>query len=281
MILKQIIKKLLQLSFYRLLHNSRIKITLPTNNHKFLVPDDLIWAYANGDYYEKNVIYFFDQIIKSYKNPVLHDIGANCGYYSLRYSTNCKQIFSFEPVSTTFKHLKKNIDNNTISNIIPLKFGLAENNESKTINLYSSSGNNSIFDRKIPHNHPLKKVGTEMIVLRKLDSLIESGELTIPDIIKIDVEGAELAVLKGAKKTINLHRPTILLEYSENTSNDAGYSKARLLNVLELTDYHIYGIPEDENNCALIKWGDLDKFASENLIFIPAELDTYLKHAAD
>jgi hypothetical protein len=44
-----------------------------------------------------------------------------------------------------------------------------------------------------------------------IDSYTEAGELP-PDLIKIDAEGAELAILRGAEKTLSSHRPTIIFE---------------------------------------------------------------------
>ena len=278
-LIKRSIKKFLQLITLKKSKNEK-RIIITTNNYKVTIPEDLIWAYSSGDYYEQNVIYFLDQIVKSYHDPIMLDIGANCGYYSVRYSNLCKQIFSFEPVSNTYKILKKNIKRNSICNVISLKIGLSDINEIRTINLYNSCGNNSLFERKVPIDHSLKKIGIETIELKNLDNLVQIGKIPIPNIIKIDVEGAELKVLKGAKKTISHYRPTILLEYSENTSNDAGYYNEVLLNILDLTEYNIYGIPENEKDFYLVKEADFNKYKIANLIFLPTELDTYFKHAA-
>jgi FkbM family methyltransferase len=260
----------------KLLHINYTKISITDNKYKFLVPDDLITFFRKGEYYEQNVIYFFDKIVKSYHNPVMIDVGASCGYYSIRYSNFCKQIFSFEPVSKTYKFLDKNIKINFIKNIKPLKIGLSDSNEEKTINLYNSSANNSIFERKMTKDNSLKKIGVETIILKNLDELVEKREVAVPDIIKADVEGAELQFLNGSKKTISQYRPTVILEYSDKTTKDAGYDREALLDVLELTNYHIYGIPEDVVDFQLIKMEDFNKRSIADIIFIPAELDSYL-----
>lgn len=275
MTLGKLISKIFTIAIKRLFRKNCTQIIIPTNKYKMLVPDDLIWAYPNGDYYEDNVIYFLDRIVKSYTNPIMLDAGANCGYYSLRYATLCKEIYSFEPVSKTFEMLSLNLNRNNIKNIIPSQSGLSDISGDKVINLYNSSGNNSIFERQVPEGHSLKKVGNETIHLNSLDTLVELGKVAIPDIIKIDVEGAELQVLKGAKKTITICRPTVLLEYSESTSVDAGYNKESLISILELNNYCIYGIPEYEKDFTLIKQKDFDKRNIANLIFIPNEKDDF------
>jgi FkbM family methyltransferase len=243
------------------------------NKYSLFIPDDMIWAFNGGDYYEKNVIFFFDKIIEKYKNPVLFDVGANYGYYSLRYSPFCKNVFSFEPVTQTYKVLAQNIKKNRVVNIVSMKIGLSDLEEERTINLYNSSGNNSIYERKIPPEHSLKKTGVEIIKLKVLDDLVRSGQIEPPNIIKIDVEGAELNVLKGAKNTILVHRPTILIEYSVNTSSDAGYDRDAVFNIFDFKDYLIYGISEDVNNLELICEKDIKQSPISNLIFLPKEVD--------
>ena len=240
------------------------------------MPDDLLWAFPNGDYYEKNVIYFLDLIINSYAKPVLVDVGANCGYYSVKYSGYCGHIYAFEPVDKTHKILAGNISANKLKNVTLFQNGLSDVDEKLEINLYNTSANDSIFDRQVPADHPLKKTGTQTIQLKNLDDLVKTGIVGIPSIIKIDVEGAELKVLKGAKSTINKYRPTVVFEYSANTAADAGYDKELLLTVLELKDYNIYGIAEDEQDFTLVTQKDFDNKQVANLIFIPAEIDTYL-----
>lgn len=258
---------------FNLLNKNCTEILIPSNNLRFLVANDLIWAYSSGDYYETNVIHFLDEVVKNYHQPVLIDVGANCGYFSTRYAAQCKKVFSFEPVKGTFSLLKGNIKRNGIRNAAPFNLGLSDKAGEICINIYNSSGNNSIFERVLPAGHNLKKTGTEKIKLDTLDNLIGNDKVAPPDIIKIDVEGAELLVLKGAEQTILKHRPTILLEYSEATSNDAGYAKEDLLTVLELHDYNIYGIPEDEKDFRLILQRDFHFNKLSNIIFAPGEHD--------
>lgn len=248
------------------------KIIIPKNGCHLNMPKDMMWAFEGGDYYEKNVIYFLDKIINLYEQPIFIDIGANYGYYSIKYSADCSKIFAFEPVQNTFKVLSENIEINKIKNITTFMNGLSNVKEQRKINLYNASGNNSIYERDIPEGHPLKKTGVETIQLLVLDDLINNNQVEKPNIIKIDVEGAELNVLLGAKQVISKYRPTVLLEYSEDTSRDAGYSKDSLLKSLELVNYKIYGIPEDPNDFRLINEKDFGNEDVSNLIFLPEEL---------
>ena len=233
------------------------------------------WCFQNNDYYERNVIFHLDKIIRSYQNPILLDIGANCGYYSLMCSKLCKHVFSFEPVSETFTALRKNICQNKIKNITALKLGASNKVSAAKINLYNSSGNNSIFERNIPLDHQLKKIGTELIQLDTIDNLFLKRKISAPDVIKIDVEGAELSVLQGAMKTISAYRPTILMEYSSDTASDAGYAKENLLDVLDLVNYKVFGLSDDVNNLDLIVKEDFPFKTMDNIIFVPTERNLF------
>jgi hypothetical protein len=67
--------------------------------------------------------------------------------------------------------LYKNIHKNKLENVIPLQYGLSNKETRIKINLYSSSGNNSIFKRQLPAGHSLKFKGEEIINVTSLDNL--------------------------------------------------------------------------------------------------------------
>jgi FkbM family methyltransferase len=233
------------------------------------IPDDMAWAFSSGDYYEKNVIFFLDKIFAKYNRPVFYDAGANYGYYSLRYSSQSNRVFSFEPVRATNAILRQNIEDNHAENIRVFDIGLSDKSGTAEINIYNSCGNNSIFERAVPSGHSLKKLGVESVRLASLDDLILAESLPDPDIIKIDVEGAELHVLKGALTAISRSLPTILFEYGATTSSDAGYSREDLLDCIDTSQYNIYGIPDDVDDIRLISHEKFDAIEVSNIIFFP------------
>ena len=54
--------------------------------------------------------------------------------------------------------------------------------------------------------------------MRTIDGLLERGELAPPDVVKIDVEGAELLVLEGMRRTLAAHRPALVVELHDTRS---------------------------------------------------------------
>jgi FkbM family methyltransferase len=224
------------------------------------VPEDMFVYFLTGDYCEKTVSHWIEKILLSTNNKVFYDIGANYGYYCLKFSAYASHVYAFEPTSRTSDILLKNIRRNNLENITVHKLGLSDKQSSMEINLYSSSGHNSLFLRDLPRDDPVKLVGQEVVSLVPLDDLIQDKKLNPPDLIKIDIEGGELYALRGARETIKKYQPALIIEYSESTFKDAGYSKSDLLAELMGSDYIIFGIPdnvEDSNVYSLERFDDI------------------------
>jgi FkbM family methyltransferase len=257
-------------------YKSKSKKPLNVGSYKFTVPQDVAWSFVNGQYYETNVIHWFDKVISLCSNrPVIYDVGANCGYYVLRYANLADSIYAFEPVTDTYDSLIFNIKSNKIPNAFAFQVGLSEKDESVTINLYNTSACNSLFNRDVPAEHSLKKIGQENVLLVNLDGFIDTKSLLPPDIIKIDVEGSELKVIQGAKNTINNFCPVLIIEYSVNTAKDAGYKPQDILSNINMKDYTIYGIPTNETDFNLVNFDNLHNIDISNIVAIPKKLKSF------
>jgi FkbM family methyltransferase len=257
--------------------NARFKIGKYTMD----VPEDQVRAFFdNGDYYERNITYWLEKILVGTKNRVFYDVGANYGYYCLKFASNASQIYAFEPVSRTHDVLVKNIQRNNLTNITAYKLGLSDQKSSREIYLYGTSTMNSLFLRSTSWNpsvHPL--VGQEVIDLVTLDDLIQDERLNPPDLMKIDVEGGELYVLKGARKTIKKYQPVLLIEYVEAQFKDAGYSNSDLLRELMINNYAIYGISKDIKDLNIYPMVEFDNIEVENIIALPKSLEHFIGDA--
>ena len=129
-------------------------------------------------------------------NPVILDVGANIGNWSRLVNsqlTNC-EIYAFEPSRETFLALAEFA--NDEPNIHIHNFGCGERDASQ--NLYYDelkSGMASLSKRDLRHlNIDFEEF--ESVDIRRLDTFLSDLSLK-PDAVKIDVEGHELAVLKG------------------------------------------------------------------------------------
>ena len=137
------------------------------------------------------------------KFDVAIDAGANIGLQSVRLAQKFNQVHSFEPTTVNYDCLVNNAKN--FSNVQVYKTGLGEREESAIIKLPVESKNCGAFSI-IDFNNTDYPVLEEEIKISPLDKFQLS-----PDFIKIDTQGFELFILKGAENTLK-NKPVLLLE---------------------------------------------------------------------
>lgn len=139
-------------------------------------------------------------------NVVIFDVGANIGDYSLQINDVFKdvqnvKIFAFEPVRKTFEILSKNTAETKSIEIF--NFGFGDSDESKPFfQDKNDSTIGSLYDRKLDH-FDIKLTEGEDVSIKKLDDFCVENKIDMIDFLKIDVEGYEMAVLKGANRMLN------------------------------------------------------------------------------
>ncbi len=145
------------------------------------------------------------------KEGVFIDIGANVGAYSLILAKKLKNlvVIAIEPETKNFDLLKKNIALNNLSNITALNQGCFS---------YKTKMNLYISLRGLGLHSIIKKVGKfkSIIQVDKLDNIVNGLKLTRIDLIKIDVEGAEYEVIRGASKILKKYHPQLIIEIWDN-----------------------------------------------------------------
>jgi len=139
-------------------------------------------------------------------NDVVIDIGAHLGEYSLAVAKNAEIVIAVEANPDTFKILQKNIELNKITNIIPINKAIYDSTGYQNLQIFGDKSGLSSMVMNYEDKSDSIKVKTET-----LDRLVDNLKLEKVDWIKIDVEGAEYNVLKGAKQTISLNKERIKL----------------------------------------------------------------------
>ncbi len=141
------------------------------------------------------------------KGQVFFDIGANVGYYSILASKIVGQkgtVLAFEPVIRNLAYLQQHVILNKASNVKILPFACSNENGTARFSL----GPNSAMGGLISDN--AQNAGDILVPTIKLDKITE--ELSIaPDVMKIDVEGAESNVLRGGMELLRSKKPVIFL----------------------------------------------------------------------
>lgn len=174
--------------------------------------------------WEPNVSQVVADVIK--KGMTVIDVGAHIGYYSL-YFAKCVgptgRVFSFEPVPENLALLSKNIQLNKIRWIEA--FPNAVYSCTKDISFAVPSESENSGEGSLSLDRGGRKILVHAV---SLDSFCSSLDV-LPNLIKLDVEGAELEVLLGAKNTIDRCRPKLLIELHHFDGNVAGHPVPGLL----------------------------------------------------
>jgi FkbM family methyltransferase len=154
------------------------------------------------------------------------DIGAHIGYYSLlfaKFAGPSGRIFSFEPLPGNFALLQKNVQLNNLQYVTPLNLALFSHSGEITITVpdgQHNPGNGSVYI-----DHGAQQFRVQSVTL---DHFCATSAIQ-PDFLKIDVEGAELAVLLGGRTTIERFRPNMLIELHHFDGNLAAHPVPDLL----------------------------------------------------
>jgi FkbM family methyltransferase len=192
-------------SYKKKLHGGFFMHLNPTEH----IQQQLFWY----GYYEKEL----GDLIKKALKPgdVFLDIGANIGYFALLAATKdpAVRVVAFEPVKDLFEHLKENIKANNIKNTIAVNAALGEISEEKEI-FIAGPDNLGMSSFRQPANFSGKK---EKVKILRVDDWFKTFGLSKVDLVKIDAEGSELAVIKGMKQVLEHFKPLLVVEVNPET----------------------------------------------------------------
>ena len=252
--------------YRRVLHRP---VVAQVGQYRIEVPGDMMWAFRHGFYYEQDMTRWLPLLLQEAASRVFYDVGANYGYYSLLLAPVADSVHAFEPVSRTRAHLESALARNQVGNVTVYPVALSDHVGSAEIRLYSSSGNNSLYDGD--GGFFVRQIGTETVTLDTLDRQVYDLGMPPPGLIKMDVEGAELFVLRGAHRILREHHPILTVEFSETLFEKAGYSRSDLVAELADAGYAIMAMPssgplrllangDDADNVVAVSTDALDRF---------------------
>jgi len=153
---------------------------------------------------------------------IVVDVGAHIGIFTLYVKKVCpySQIIAVEPCPLSFRLLKLNMRLTKLSNIIVVPYALSLSRGCTT--LYSGLGWRGVSTTKLEFAKHFTKHGKTILKVPTitLDDLARSMHVTSIDLIKIDVEGAELDVLKGGSETLTRTKELVIAAYHTPTEAD-------------------------------------------------------------
>ena len=166
------------------------------------------------------------------------DVGGATGYFTLLAARRVEsqgRVVTFEPIPNQMELLKRNVDHNGYSNVTISSFGLFDHN--RTIVLEKPGKKSRLAAQK---SEPSQE--DILIECRKFDLLREEMDLPKVDLIKMDIEGAELSALKGMRQTLTDDKPIIILEIHPENLGAFGHNIGDLLSFLKGLSYEVHPI---------------------------------------
>lgn len=143
-------------------------------------------------------------------DAVVVDVGANIGYYTILMAQRAKKVYAIEPEKNNFEILEKNIKTNNLKNVIAIRAAVGnKNGEVKIVISKENFGDNRVGNGE----------NMQTIKCLRLDDILRNEQII--STIKIDTQGFEPEVIKGAEKIIKRDSPILFLEYNrEKYKND-------------------------------------------------------------
>ena len=218
--------------------------TYRTNNPERFITTEIDGIKYNLDLNEEidNSIYYqgcFEpmtvRIIKKYvkSGMTVIDIGANVGCHTVRFAKQVGasgKVIAFEPTKYAYEKLKKNVALNMLKNTVLEKSALSDKSVKKQMVQFKSS---------YPLDNKVKRA-KDIISITTLDEYVSKHNVGKVDFIKLDVDGFEYKIIRGAMKTIKMNKPIIITEIGVSTLKNAGDDINDLIGTLSRIGYRFY-----------------------------------------
>lgn len=254
--------------------SSELQITTSNGLRYCWSPEDLRSApnvAVNYGSYESEESAYLLQACRS--SSVAFDIGANAGWYTVQFASampSSGTVHAFEPVPKSFARLQQNIALNGFSDRVRANaFGLSDKKQTVTMYVPNFSGTGAASLKDL---HPEEGSISVNATFETLDAYAKRTGISRIDLIKMDVEGAELMVLKGGIKTVELTRPIIFMELLRKWSAAFDYHPNDVIEILRERDYRCFMIADGK----LTELNRMtDQTVQTNFFFLPEEQSIY------
>ena len=183
------------------------------------------------------------------------DVDAHIGTHTLRAAKRVGHnghVLAIEPNPKTLEQLRDNIHASgaSVVTVVPVACGDTET----TMTLYEAgrlnTGETSLSRENAARAGPM--MGAVKVRVRPLDSLVKEVGFSRVDVIKIDVEGAEMLVLRGSQETLLRYHPAVIVELDEKQLNKMGASIEEVTSFLRERGYGT-GRPINDTNSEFLR----------------------------
>lgn len=225
------------------------------------------WAYKNICPLPKAHLKFIADRIERNREVVCVDIGANIGLHSIAWShlvPDCR-IFAFEPLPENLKELMANLAANKAQNVKIINAAVSETTGKIRFRLNSGSPQNAKIDEG--KTYPCGKVAEVDSVC--LDDFANREGVDVISILKIDTEGAEAKVLRGARHLLRTGRIRVVIaEFGPTQLQDFGDSAETFLSAIRVGKGTLHHILSDGSLSSPLTNLEFQQLSGGDVMFI-------------
>ena len=225
-------------------------------------------------YYEPNEFFMLAQIFRP--GMIFVDVGANMGLYTIFAARKIGErgtVLAIEPSTRECGRLLKNVQANSLLNVRLVRKAVSDSRSDVDLLVAEDrwSGHNTLG--AFAYDVPLAT--KETVRTERLDDIVLREGLSHVDVVKLDVEGAELLALKGAAGILERFRPMVLLEVSDRALCHQGCNSAQIWDFCRQRGYQIFAF--DQRTGLPVPAQQKPYYDSENVVAVP---DSYEPAAA-
>lgn len=176
----------------------------------------------------------------------VYDVGANIGFFTIlcsRLVGSQGKVYAFEPIPENVVTLRHNIALNKLTNVIVVEQALSASTGTAEmfVSPWSAFHSLNVDGASKRENHG-PDGGQITVATVALDEFVQGDGISAPDLIKLDVEGAELLVVEGMRETLRSVQPLLLVEVHDTNREYAEF--------VDSIDYSVRVIDGDSRTLA-------------------------------
>jgi FkbM family methyltransferase len=209
-----------------------------------------LWAGLGS---ERNEISFILSVLEP--GMIFFDVGANAGVFAISAAKKIggNGVFAFEPCSSTCELLKRNLLLNRLAdvNVVQMALGDSVGVGMLQVNAPGKDGLNTLGQATHPGS---KVVGQESVRITTADVFMKDHKIPRVDVMKVDIEGAELMMFRGARELLErADAPVILYEGFGFLTRGFGYHPVEILWFLESFGYSLFALNSETGEISELK----------------------------
>jgi FkbM family methyltransferase len=206
---------------------------------------------ASGNYWSGSNELPVQMALTRFLRPgdIFYDVGSNIGFFSLiaaRLVGPSGGVVAIEPVPGNAAVIRRNMQRNDFTHVQILEIALGAEPGVAALHVTKHPGGATLSTTEIPPD----ATGTIRVTVKTLDDLTLTEKLGTPRLVKIDVEGTELEVMKGMTQTLAAFEPVILFEIDAPDTERLEAKSAAIRAFLEAHRYQLHPLEKSYQNMA-------------------------------